>query len=124
MADAASRGLFNGPVDAKIQGPYDGHDMADYEIDAYSHKLFLTGGVGIASVLPTLTRIALQHVQQRAGDNTDTGELNKARNISIGQTSPESFFSRELHRNLRKTHPMQSHNIALRSLTGCLPVDT
>jgi hypothetical protein len=59
MAEAAGSGFFAGPVDAKIQGPYDGHNMADYEIDTYTRKLFVCGGVGIASVLPILKRMAL-----------------------------------------------------------------
>lgn len=60
LADKASSGFFNGPVDAKIQGPYDGHNMAGYEIDAYTQKLVLCGGVGIAAVLPMLKRMALR----------------------------------------------------------------
>lgn len=65
LADAAASGFFAGPVDAKIQGPYDGHSMAGYEIDTYSRKLFLSGGVGIAAVLPMLKRMAL-HMQHSA----------------------------------------------------------
>jgi hypothetical protein len=59
MAEAARTGRLAGPVDAKIQGPYDGHNMTGYEIDTFTHKLFLTGGVGIVAVLPILTRMAL-----------------------------------------------------------------
>eukprot|EP00892_Ulva_mutabilis_P005804 jgi/Ulvmu1/3596/UM017_0008.1 len=59
MAEAANNGFFAGPVDAKIQGPYDGHNMAGHEIDTYTAKLFITGGVGIAAVLPMLQRMAL-----------------------------------------------------------------
>ena len=59
LADAAVSGHLNGPVDAKIQGPYDGHNMAGYEVDTYTRKLVISGGVGIAAVLPMLKRMAL-----------------------------------------------------------------
>lgn len=71
LADAAANGFFSGPVDAKIQGPYDGHDMAGYEIDTYTCKLVLCGGVGIAAVLPMLKRMSL-HIE---GSNQVEGTL-------------------------------------------------
>ncbi|NJR43093.1 MAG: hypothetical protein HC767_10995 [Akkermansiaceae bacterium] len=50
-------------MDAKIQGPYDGHNMADYETDTFTRKLFITGGVGITAVLPMLKRMIL-HIEK------------------------------------------------------------
>lgn len=67
LADAANNGFFDGPVDAKIQGPYDGHNMAGYEVDTFTRKLFISGGVGIAAVLPMLKRMAV-HMENTASE--------------------------------------------------------
>lgn len=58
LADATVSGKLSGPVDAKIQGPYDGHNMDIPEIETYTRKLFISGGVGIAAVLPMLQRMS------------------------------------------------------------------
>lgn len=52
----------------KMQGPFEGHNMAAAEESVYAHMLFFSGGVGITAILPMLVRSLRHRRKEPAND--------------------------------------------------------
>ena len=65
LASAAPNGLLQ--LNAKVQGPFEGHELSMEAQAAYSHLVACAGGIGITAVLPLLKRAALQRAAAEKG---------------------------------------------------------
>lgn len=64
LADSKS-GKLPRCVQARIQGPFDSSVKPEVELRSFRHLLVVGGGVGVATVVPALKRIALMHEQEK-----------------------------------------------------------
>lgn len=63
LLEAAKEGKLAGPVQARLQGPFDGHNMSTAEMTNINSMLVVAGGIGLPAVLPALQRLALYREQ-------------------------------------------------------------
>ena len=64
LADSKS-GKLPRCVQARIQGPFDSFVKPEVELRSFRHLLVVGGGVGVATVVPALKRIALMHEEEK-----------------------------------------------------------
>ena len=54
-------------ITAKVQGPFEGHDMTASEERIYTHMVFFAGGIGATAVMPMIKRAALRRAGKAPG---------------------------------------------------------
>ena len=57
-------GTLSSCVRARVQGPFDATTVPDIELRSSQHLFVASGGIGIATVLPMLKRMALLHAEE------------------------------------------------------------